>query len=270
MALTYFIFFFIFFLTGTSFGCTIRANRLSEVASAASESNFVFRGTVKKPGGTTLEVVPASASTAIVHVDEILDGSQTSGDFTDQDITVELRQAPSVREGQQLVFFSNGVAFGASIAVREVNHVDAKQFTPQGLAQVTQAAALRPQREVQARIAQADLVVTGTILSFKPAAGEEGRVPASEHDAQWWQAEVAIENTEKGKAAGNKVVVYVPHSDDIRWFRAPKVEVGQQGVFLLHRTSIPALKLEGYTATSSLDVQPMEQRQRIQNLLRNP
>lgn len=95
-------------------------------------------------------------------------------------------------------------------------------------------------------------------------------MPASEHDAQWWQAEVAIENTEKGKAAGNKVVVYVPHSDDIRWFRAPKVEVGQQGVFLLHRTSIPALKLEGYTATSSLDVQPMEQRQRIQNLLRNP
>lgn len=49
------------------------------VASAASESNFVFRGTVKKPGGTTLEVVPASASTAIVHVDEILDGSHRFG-----------------------------------------------------------------------------------------------------------------------------------------------------------------------------------------------
>src|SRR5712692_6837114 len=221
-----------------------RPRPTQSVASLAGKSNFIFRGTVKKLRGTTLDVFPATARTAIVHVAEILDGSQTSGDSVDQDITVELLQAQSVKEGQEAVFFSNVVAYGKSIAVQEVGHLDAKEFTGQAREQVARVVQARPERELQKRIAQADLVVTGKVVSYKPVAGGEGLLPSSEHDPQWWQVEIQVESIEKGKAPGEKVVVYIPHSDDIRWFLAPKITVGQEGIFLLHRTPIAELKIE--------------------------
>ena len=213
------------------------------------------------------EVVPASARTAVVHVEEILSGSETVGDFAGQDITVELLRPESVKVGQEAVFFSNLLAYGKTVAVREVGHVDSKEFTAQSRGELKQALQSQPDRELQKRIAEAEVVVVGKVVSYKPAAGQEERPPVSEHAPEWWQAEVHVEAIEKGKPGAEALVVYVPHSDDIRWYGAPKIVVGQEGIFLLRRVSIAELKIEGFSVTSSLDVQPMERRERIRDFL---
>lgn len=238
------------------------------LASMASESNFIFRGTVSKLQGTTVDVVPAGASTAVVHVGEMLAGSENAGDFTGQDITITLRQPQSVKQADELIFFSIVVAYGTSIAVQEVGHVNAKEFTSSLREQVVQSVQQRPERELQKRLARADLVVTGKVVSYKPVAEREGRAPSSEHEPQWWQAEIAVESTEKGTPAGASVAAYIPHSDDIRWFHAPKIEAGQQGVFLLYRMEIPELKTQALVAETSADVQPVTQRERIRGLVK--
>ena len=236
-------------------------------ASLAGESNFIFRGTVSKLQASTVDAVAARPNTDVVHVEEMLAGADTAGDFTGQDITVILRQPQSVKVGDNLVFFSNVVAYGKSIAVQEVGHVSGNSAAS-SRGQIAQAVQQRPERELQKRLARANLVVTGKVVSYKPVTEREGRSPSSEHEPQWFQAEIAVESTEKGTAPGSTVVAYVPVSDDIRWYRAPKLQVGQQGVFLLYQMEIPELKTRGLVPETSADVQPISERDRIRSLVK--
>ena len=53
-------------------------------------SSFVFAGTVREVGASTVKLVPAGDNTAVVHVDRIAKGADTVGDFAGEDVTVLL------------------------------------------------------------------------------------------------------------------------------------------------------------------------------------
>ena len=61
------------------------------------------------------------------------------------------------------------------------------------------------------------------------------------------------------------MTVWFPASDDIGWFRAPKLKEGQAAVFLLRRARERGL--QGFTALDSLDVQPAAERDRIRRMI---
>jgi len=65
--------------------------------------------------------------------------------------------------------------------------------------------------------------------------------PITEHDPQWREAEIEVDEVEKGPRK-RRVVVRFPGSDDVRWYRAPKFQPGQEGVFILQKaTEQPAI-----------------------------
>jgi hypothetical protein len=263
-----------FFLAGMSFGAgegpSVPTPQRAEgsVEDLARQSSFAFAGTVRRLNASTVPVVPATESTVIVRVDEIVQNAGVVTDVLGQDITVELQAAGSVKEGDRVVFFSNVVTYGESISVREIGHIPLKQEALEAIRmQINAVAARVPDEQLQKRIAQADLIVTGSVTGVHPGPETGQRPPGSEHDPEWWVAMLKVQSAEKGQVPHGDLVILFPHSQDLRWFASPKFKEGQAGVFLLHRTEDEKLRARGYTALDRLDYQAMEQRDRIRKLM---
>ena len=175
----------------------------------------------------------------------------------------------SVAVGRPLMFFSNIAVMGKSVAVKEVAHFDVTRSSTMA-GQVADYNKSKPERDLQRRVASADLIVTGTVDSIGTRAAAREGPEGSEHDPEWTQATVTVQSTEKG-AAQQRVTVWFAASDDIRWFRSPKLKAGQSAVFLLHRPRERERdQPTGYTVVDQLDVQPAPQRDRVRQLINRP
>ena len=265
----------------------------------AQKARLVFVGTVQKTGAATMDGVAVSDRTAVVRVDEIVQAPEAMRAYLGQEITVQMAGRQNVQEGQQLVFYANGWLFGDSIAVQSIGqHAPARMRELSGAAA---AFAASPEgqlanRDLQQRVAEAQTVVTGRVTDVRLpqgpvagaavfSAGEGGEAsPApgriSEHDPEWREAVVEVEGVEKGDPQ-KKLVVLFPSSDDVQWYKAPKFEPGQEGVFILHQQAAPAEAFafdvapsgegawEVYTALNPADFQPPQQLPVVQTIIAN-
>src|SRR5256885_2091905 len=108
------------------------------------------------------------------------------------------------------------------------------------------------------------------------ASGRPKRI--TEHDPDWQEAIIQVEDGLKGAQAGEQVVVRFPGSHDVAWVGTPRFAVGQEGTFLLHKdstTGSPSTMIAGrsvpaYTALHKLDVLPKQDAPHIRDLIRKP
>lgn len=234
-------------------------------ASLASEATFIFVGTVRRPGGSTMSEVPASRSTAVVRVDEVVEGQGAPGDLKGAEITLRLAEPDSLKEGERATFFTRGWLMGDSLAVVELGHTAEPSDAGQVRTLVANVHQQKADDALRSDIASAEVIVVGTVLEVKPAGI---RHIGSEHDPDWYQADIKTEVL-KGSAPGPTVTVLFPHSDDLMWRGAPKFTKGEQGIWLLHRNQerLPGIQ-DRLTALQPLDFQATENRARIESLLK--
>ena len=96
-----------------------------QVDDLSRQSTFTFLGMVKELNAATMaEEVPVTESTAVVHVDQVLQAPPMLANRDGTDITVLLSDPEQVQEGQQATFFTTGWIYGEDIAVQEVGHVE--------------------------------------------------------------------------------------------------------------------------------------------------
>jgi hypothetical protein len=246
--------------------------RLQELS---QEAKFVFRGTVKQRGATTMpNEVPASRTTLIVTVEEIIQSPDLLRSSASGEITVQLGERQRAQEGRRYIFYTNGWIYGASIAVVALAVVPADETATQQAASAMQAA---PAQALQSRTDQAALVVAGRVVEVRDVPRPPD-TPISEHDPAWQDALVQVDSVEKGTvpaAPGNQVVVRFAGSTDVRWYRAPKFAAGDEGVWVLrdgatHPTdfaaSVPSAGV--YTVTDPADFLPRERLEQVRALIR--
>ncbi len=179
---------------------------------------------------------------------------------------VTVRLAAPARKGQQAVFFTVGWVSGEGLAVQEIGRQPAtdvgmmrKQMDE--TEQRDELAALRK------RVGEAEAVVVGKIAETQPF-GDEELPPGSEHDPLWRLAVVVVERAEKGDVKdGERLTFAYAASDDVMWFRAPKPETGQQGVFLLHRRRLEERDETALAVVEPIDVRPTEELERIRSVI---
>ncbi len=240
---------------------------MPEVNDLVRRSRFIFKGTIQKLNAATMSVVPVTDSTAIVKVEQVFQAPETLGDYTDQDITVQLGDPKGAKEGQQAVFFANSWLYGESIAVVEVGRVAPEDLT-QLRQQIADAKQSIADEELQGRIASADVVVVGQVSSIRPVEpGEHLRARMSEHEPQWGEAVVSVEAVEKGELKQDPLMFLFSTSIDVQWHKAPKFHADQEGIWILHTGQVEELGAEVYVVTDPLDFHPREQLDRIKGLI---
>ncbi|MGC2695521.1 MAG: hypothetical protein WA738_06995 [Candidatus Angelobacter sp.] len=251
--------------------CMDTDSGFAQSSSASDEvvrrATFVFIGTVSKINATTMPEVKASDSTAVVRVDEVIDGPGAPPDVAGKEITVQLARPGSLNAGQRATFFTKGWLMGESMAVIEV--APAREVgNPQQVREMVQASRQKSADEaLQGETASAEIVVSGTVSNVAPGGAPE--IP-SEHTPQWQKAVIAVQTTLKGHVTGNSITVVFPGSDDPYWRGSPKFKEGQQGIWLLHRNQVQMRGMQNQlTALKPLDFQPLDQLPRIQRLLKS-
>jgi len=231
-------------------------------AKLAKDATFVFEGTVQQLGRATMPSVPVNDQTAVVRVDHVRRAPEALTGLAGHDVTVQLRPAEKVAPGERAVFYTTGWLFGESVAVQALGHTPVRDAAASIAATVDRA--------LEAHLADADLVVTGTVTSVQLPAGSGGAqpvAPVSEHAALWRDAVVDVEHVGKGQPALKRVIVRFPSSTDVRWASVPKLHAGQGGVFLLHRSEPAASRRPVYTVLHREDVQPPPRAEEIHALL---
>lgn len=208
-------------------------------ADQVDEAKFLFIGTIKKLGASALAQVPKSAETAIVRVDEILHAPPTLAKTLGTQITVKLAKGVKPKVGDQVLFHAKGWVFGDTVAVESVKQ-DAPAKAKAMMGSTTDPTRNLKERELQNRVASADMVVEGEVSSvhlpeseMAAARAASSARPVSEHDPKWREAVVAVKAVHKGEPTTKQVVVRFPSSTDVQWYRAPKFHAGDRGVWVL-------------------------------------
>ena len=242
------------------------------MATSPQESTFTFVGTVKERNAATMaEEVPVTQSTAVVHVDAVLQAPPMLANRAGTDITVLLSDPEQVQEGQQATFFTTGWIYGEDIAVQEVGHEEGSVDDERA----AELAALSPgtpenrTHRLQQRLAEADVVVAGMVSEIKFPEGYNTQGLVSEHAPLLREATIQIETAYKGDlpAEQDTIKAIFFASQDVRWYRTPILAVGQKGIFVLDKREIRELQREEFAALDPLDHQPPEQRDLIETLL---
>jgi hypothetical protein len=218
------------------------------------------------------EEVPVTESTAVVHVAQVLQAPPMLANRDGTDITVLLRDAEQVQEGQQATFFTTGWIYGEDIAVQEVGHVERRVVDDERAAELAALSPGTPENRthrLQQRLADADVIVLGMVSEIKFPEGYDTQGPVSEHAPLLRQATIQIETVYKGDLSADQDTVQAIFfaSQDVRWHRTPILDVGQKGIFVLDKREIQELQREEYAALDPLDYQLPEQRDLIETLI---
>jgi hypothetical protein len=227
-------------------------------------SPFIFSGTVQRTGAATIASVQVDDATAVVRVERVYRAPEVVGDQTGRAITIQLRK-PEVKRGEHAIFFASGWLYGESIAVTEEGRAstDDEKFA----GQLEDAELRAAENELFERIAAASLVVVGKVVRIAPPR-KPVRLGESEHEPNWFVAELDVESVEKGRHPDKEPVqLAFPTSDDVQWYWRPKPQPGEDGVWILHREQLPGLPPETFTALDPRDFQRRDQLEHVRSLV---
>jgi hypothetical protein len=213
------------------------ATRKQQVAKLAHKAAFVFVGKVLKLKAATMDGLAAD-NTAVVQVERVLSAPEIFRAIVGHELTVRVGKAAAksveLTRGARKTFFANGWIFGASLAVDLVgvsDEIDADVMSTM----VNAAHSAVKDATLRARLDSAEIGVAGTVTKVVRSAPTTTRI--SEHDPDWHEATVDVDEVVKGKKGVKQVTVLFPQSDDTRWHTVRKYKVGQQGVFILQGQS---------------------------------
>ena len=243
------------------------STKLSQIEELVHRSQFVFRGVVQRLNTTTVPGIQVNARTAVVRIEEVLHAPRVLSDHAGQEITVQLSRP--ARTGERGIFFTLPRIYANSVAVDEVERLqmgkDDKALRDLAT-QIGGVVAKLPDRHLQHRSSDADLVVVGKVSSITSLRSRQPYA-ITRHDPDWQEASIAVQAVEKGRFTGKNLVVLFPQSGDLMWKVSPKFHVGQEGVWILHRQPIKGLNAQYYLALDPGDFHPKDQQSRIRKLL---
>ncbi|MEV7027694.1 hypothetical protein, partial [Kitasatospora sp. NPDC093558] len=177
-------------------------------------------------------------------------------------VTVQLKpDALKLNVGDSAAFFTEGLHYGAGLAVTEVGRLPAHAVRPDIARMETTAdelpfsLVLREIRnqDLAEHARTADAVVLGTVAGLERL---EGSDHYSEHDPHWWRAGLDVQHVEHGSAKAGTVSVLYPNSRDRHWNHVPKPKAGQSGLWILHATEGDQRELAPYELRDAEDYQP--------------
>jgi hypothetical protein len=228
-----------------------------KIEDTVQQAPFIFAATVMKVGAATVASFQVQAGTTVVKVNRILRSPAAVGNLVGTQITVQLQGPPTVKAGDEAIFYARGLVFAESIVVQEVapRQMLSGAVKAAQVARVSKVVDRLPDLQVQTHASEADLVIVGKVISVNlvpaPAPG-----PITHHDPIWQEAVVAVESVEVGTLTEKTVHFLFPSSQDVKWHRVPKFTVGMEGVFLLHRRQIEELKKEAHVVLDPMDFHP--------------
>jgi hypothetical protein len=200
-----------------------------------SRARFIFTGTVEETRKTTMSIVPPSEHSIVVKVDGVFQSPPMFSGYAGKRVTVQLSVGSKLKAGDSMVFYTTGWLYGEGIAVHAVGYASATTVTASKGRHPSRPTQRLREKELDAQLARADVVVAGKVLTTKEAELEPRSGGVSHKNPKWREAVIQVEALLKGSLPHQEIVVIFPSSTDVRWHAAPKFSVGQRGIWMLNQ-----------------------------------
>lgn len=236
-------------------------------------AEFVFFGTVRRLQASNVAQVEPADDVAIVRADDVIISPHSVGEIARRDVTVRLSR--KAKAGEKGLIVGSTWIISDEIAIIELDRVSGR-LDQTGLRSLVLEERLRfLDEQLLERVATADVVVRGRVQSVSTV-----EVPAKQRrrGVSWWRvASLEALDVLKGQPDATVQVAFLDPRPP-RWYDAPMLAVGQEGVWILRSSErtpewrdLPAVPKNVYSALSSLDYQGSATFDRIYALLRlNP
>jgi hypothetical protein len=224
---------------------------------ALDEATFVFDAEVIEVGASTAPNYTGQARTAVARITRVISSTPTLANTVGMLVTVELGSRERVQAGAVYEFSTYPRFFSDSIIAASAGHA-AVGTTAQADVPVDPIE-MRARRGLRTHANEADLIVTGRVTGVQLVPQPE-TAPRSDKDPEWREAVIKIGGVEKGKPpGGGEVLALFAASRHPGWREAPKLDVGLQGLFLLHTISREEAggSTAKYACLDEWDVQPL-------------
>jgi hypothetical protein len=242
--------------------------KLIEIPDPLLDATYVFQGKVSaknqnagKETGDIARLYAYAVQVQKVHYKK--------GTFVDQvGKTITVYSTPDkLRPGTEYVFYTEPYMFGKSIEVLLISADDSLEFDKKKVKDMDYA---RDLRAVKNRLRDIDVVVTANVVKVSPY--EKSITAESEHDPNLYVAFLKVSRVLRGDMQANELRILFAASDDIHWYRAPKLKVGDEAVFLLQSAGKDSEKLgvepKQLTLFQTIDLQPLSKIGLIESALK--
>jgi hypothetical protein len=238
-----------------------------QLLALVGRAGFIFRGKVVRHGASHAAAgVEGPAATVSVH--EVLRSTHVLQGLAGRDVTIFGEHAANLHAGASYIFLADCVVLGDHAILRDHSHFEVSPDADRDIAEAIRIEEERPLRE---RVAGADLIVTGRVTASRQL--EPPSIRRSEHDPDWWVARLAVRTVVKGKTGKEKEIdVLFANSDDLSWYKSPKLHEGVSGVFLLRLAEpnhLPKAARNMFVAADPLDHLPAERLPEVERLLQS-
>ena len=156
----------------------------------------------------------------------------------DQQITVRFTDITKMKEGEERLFFTEPYSYCESLGVDEKgSYTKGEQLYDKSkrLSQfIDQAKNNQSDSQLISNLKIAPLVVAGKVVQINKLRGEVKEL--TEHDPQWTEVEIDVSDVLKGKVDGNRIKVIYSGSNDVMFYRSPKFNMGDEGIFIIEKT----------------------------------
>jgi hypothetical protein len=239
------------------------------MAAISKESaKFIFEGKVSKTKAANVKAMSDTDQSAVVTIERVVSAPEPLIAYTGRNVTVRLAEGERLKQGQRATFYTNGLVFGENLAVQSLGHEPVKAQAAKAAAAVAaaggaaehSAARMAAHKKIREQASEAPVVISGKVVAVglpipagaavAAASGAPKPEWISEHDPFWREAVVEVKDVHKGTVGTDRVVLRFPSSTDVRWYRAPKFQTGQEGVFSLHRDAVSGHVGHGAMAAS--------------------
>jgi hypothetical protein len=239
--------------------------RLStELYRQSQQAPFIFSGRIQKIHANNLQGIAPESNHALVKIETVLVSPANLGNLKGRVVTVVL--ASPAKAGSLNIFWATSWVYDREIGVIEIARAAATKLMA-AVGEVVDARLRALDERILDRIRDSDLVVAGTVIDV-----EELGVDAIAEGTTWRRALVRVSVAIKGNA-GADVVIQFPGAGSPRWALAPRLVLGEEGIWILRRPSreprMRLVKADGaWTALDPNDAHALSSLPRIEALIR--
>lgn len=206
-------------------------------------SSFIFKAKVLLLHTNTTNEQDVSNS-GVVLLNEVIEAPESLKNIVGEQITVRFNDINKVNVGDEKMFFTEPYWLGEAIGVNEKGSIikGNKLYDNKEISLLIQKAKNKQENvQLKSRLDESNLVIMGKVIKIDIPS--RNTIIGTEHDPEWKEAEIQIDETLKGKSESKTLKILFASGKDIMFFQAPKLNLGDEGIFIIQPTDSQTLKI---------------------------
>ncbi len=216
--------------------CTGPKNYPDELDKFVPGASLIFKAKVVLLNTLTTDEDDVSDA-GVVSVSDVIDAPESFQNISGQQVTVRFADISKVKVGEERLFFTEPYWIGEAIGVKEKGSVlkSHRLYENKKISTLIERARVKQDdKQLTEMIKKSKMVISGKVSKINEIKGIDVR--GTEHDPEWKEAEIQIDEVIKGKTEGKTIKILFASGKDVMYYQSPKFTKDDEGIFIIQQS----------------------------------